>query len=466
MNRRTLIERLALGAGGVILNPIARTLVSEARGETQTRKIIVFILHGNGINPNYVFTPAEFQKATKDPYAPDISDPVMNGPKDYAWPAMLAALAPLRRKMLLVDGLALEAPENQHSYGFTALSNVKTSSGTGEYGGPPGAITIDQHIANRIGKDSAFKSVLVGIAKNTKTQEAKVFAAGRNQPAAHIVDPALLFKRLFGDVAPNGGANLGGTKHKVLMDSLRGDANRLRSSLAGPERVKLDAYLAAIDEYDARRARAAALSCQPPGAAAPNIDDNKTTPEDLLEFLTDTALVALKCGLTNVVGLSSCTGFSHACEVPFVRIAKGTPFESLGRVDGYGHGPSDKVAPAMNLRLNFHAALMKRMADSLATVKVGDKTLFDSSVTLLMSDNADAHHSTGKRWPLALLGDAGGALKADGRFIRYPGKGQGGWRSLADLYCTLATAVGVPTDDFGKAGGVEPVKGPLPEILA
>jgi hypothetical protein len=40
-----------------------------------------------------------------------------------------------------------------------------------------------------------------------------------------------------------------------------------------------------------------------------------------------------------------------------------------------------------------------------------------------------------------------------------------GGRCLADLYCTIAQALGVPTNTFG-AGGTEKVQGPLAELLA
>ena len=57
-----------------------------------------------------------------------------------------------------------------------------------------------------------------------------------------------------------------------------------------------------------------------------------------------------------------------------------------------------------------------------------------------------------------------GALRADGRFLRYSREGRNPRRALADLFSTVATAVGAPTDDFG-AGGVEEVEGPLAELL-
>ena len=52
-----------------------------------------------------------------------------------------------------------------------------------------------------------------------------------------------------------------------------------------------------------------------------------------------------------------------------------------------------------------------QMVEALSAVKVGDRTLFDDTVIVYMSDNAEAHHSNKDRWPMAIVGNAGGKLK-------------------------------------------------------
>jgi hypothetical protein len=117
----------------------------------------------------------------------------------------------------------------------------------------------------------------------------------------------------------------------------------------------------------------------------------------------------------------------------------------------------------MDLIHNFHGGLMARMATALSAIKEGDRTIFDNMVMTYLSDSGDEHHGEHKRFPVVLLGTAGGKIKADGRYLRYPDKGKPGARSLCDLYCSLSTAVGAPTDKFGT-GGAEKVIGPLAEI--
>jgi len=112
----------------------------------------------------------------------------------------------------------------------------------------------------------------------------------------------------------------------------------------------------------------------------------------------------------------------------------------------------------------FNTTLIARMIEALSSIKEGDRFILDSSFILYTSENGEQHHSAKTRWPLVLIGDAGGKLRTGGRFLRYP-MGSKSSRSLADFFCSLSTASGSPTDDSGK-GGNEPVLGPLPELMS
>jgi hypothetical protein len=189
--------------------------------------------------------------------------------------------------------------------------------------------------------------------------------------------------------------------------------------------------------------------------------------EDRISMLVDLATTALVCGVTNVVGVSNCTGNPHSFWPKWMKIAAGTPFASTG-LDAtlIGHDETGvRRGPGMDLLHNWDATNIARMVRALQSVPEGNGTAFDNTVIVYMSENAENHHASHNRWPVILIGNAGGKLRADGRFLRYPLKGSAGSRSMADLFCTLATAAGAPTSSFGK-GGFEPVQGPLPEVLA
>lgn len=464
--RRTFLERLGLGVGAAILSPIAQTLVKEARGQTSTRKIAVFVLHAHGMNYDFSFTPPEFKRPDDKAH----TWAVLDGPKNYTWPGMLKTLERHRSRMLLLDGLANQPRSgvSGHSAGYSALSCFAAPNGAAnDGGGLPGGVTIDQFIGQKIGMSTRRRSVLFGASKHRDAQIARIFAGARGKPEPHFQSPALLFNDLFGTIVTDAsGVNRGAAKQRVLLDTMRADIKRLQGAFAGAERQKLDHYLGAIEDFERREKAAAGITCKVPFAAPGTAGAPPTTTvEDRLESMNEMAILALACGLTNVVGISVGTGNSHNNFPDFGRIGKGTPWE---KVFAAGHDIGHQVpavqGPVMDLIHNFNGGLIARMLEALAKIEVGDATLADNSVMLYTSDNAEEHHATHRRWPAVLIGTAGGKIRADGRFIRYPRKGTTGSRSMADLFCTIATAVGAPTNEFGK-GGNEPVQGPL-ELLS
>lgn len=68
---------------------------------------------------------------------------------------------------------------------------------------------------------------------------------------------------------------------------------------------------------------------------------------------------------------------------------------------------------------------------------------------------------------MVVLGDLGGKLKT-GRYVDYPGYGQPGHRTTANMYVTLLHLAGAPRDSFGIADpGLKDLDqhGPLEELL-
>lgn len=472
LTRRSLLERLAYGAGAALLTPITNSLLSQAQGAPQTRKCAVFALCGNGLNATWNFMPKEFNKYEATiKYFNQKWDMVLPGSTSYTLPTFLEPVKAWRDRILLIDGLANRIPLSQHSSGYGALCCRPSPNGeSAEYGGPPGGITIDQHIANGIGKTTPYKSILFGF--NKSKQSNTVFAAGMNKPQANFVDPKEMFKTLFGSITGGESLQKAAARQHMLLDAMKGDIGRLSRELAPEEKRKLEVHLASIESFERQQSSLLDLKCDSPVAPTLDINAKVVVIEDMLESMWSMGTLALACGMTNVVGMACNTGMSHQRFMAFRRIHVGTQFESEGSVGGHGHDGKELQKPAMDLIHGFNMKLMAKMIAGLSQINEGDRSIWDNMAAIYTSDNAEAHHASGGRWPIVVLGNAGGALKADGRYIAYPSEGtkvaaeKGKWRPLADLYSTLATAVGVPTNDFGKGGVYAEVKGPLPEVLS
>jgi len=459
VSRRSFLEKLSLGVGSLLLAPIAESLISQAHGQEPSRKRAVFSLVGAGIHWDLNFMPEDLRSLGPE-------TPILPGTKTFQWPEMVAPLAKYRDRMLLIDGLGNrhKVDNGNHSSGYQALSNFQSLDGVrDEEGGPPGNVTIDQYIANATGASNWRKTVLFGASTAQEPQKLHTFASGPRKPEPLYQSPLAMFQDVFGPLAGGADSNASRTqaKQRILLDSIRTDINRLQSHLAPPERRGLDHYLAAIEEFEKRQGALAAASCNAP--TAPILDATMGTVEDRLESMNEMAILAMVCGLTNVVGIAMGCGDSHRYFPTFRRISIGTEFEEKG-VGETGHESPEVHRKCQGLVHAFNCGLLARTADALSAIPEGDHNMFDNSVMVYLSDNGEEHHAQYYRWPLVVVGTAGGKLRADGRFLRYPSKGAAGGHSTADLFCSIATACGAPTNDFGK-GGNEEVQGPLAELM-
>ncbi len=182
----------------------------------------------------------------------------------------------------------------------------------------------------------------------------------------------------------------------------------------------------------------------------------------MLAAQCDIAAAALIAGLTQVVTLVSGGGGQS-----------GGAFPEIGILDSHhiGHGGSygDKnYAECFILVRQLHTRLIARLAAQLAAVPEGDGTMLDNTLIVYLSDSADGHHPSCYQWPLVLLGNLGGRLKTDGRYLDFPKYGLAGHRTLANFYCTLLHAAGALRDRFGVADpGLKGINqpGPVSELL-
>jgi hypothetical protein len=439
LTRRRFVERLGLGAGATLLGPLAGGLYGRAMGQQAPKKVVVLIA-GNGLSSTFI-CPAEV--AAQDPGQ---SKPLST--RSFTLPPAVANLAKYRDRLLIIDGLSNpQGPGGSHTASYAALSGVTSATGDNEHAPSPGAATLDQTIGAALGKVAPFRSVLVGVG-----YEKMVFAAGREQPEAVLSRPSQLYRCLFGIRVDPTGVSL---RQKLLFDYFREDIRKLNAALAAPERVVGERVLSAVEDLD-RRARAqAGLNCSQPAPLAANADTAAT--EDKLESLVALGTIALVCGMTNVLGISAGVGPTHGGFQTWNRAVAsqgGAPVSDWAYIGHHG----DVYAAAMPLVYNYFSGVLAGIADQL-----GKAALFDGTVMMLLSDNGDAHHASGRRWPVVVVGNAGGALKADGRFIRYPLSGNSGNRALVDVYSSVAHAVGVPLT-VGMGGTAQP-QGPLPEIM-
>jgi hypothetical protein len=434
-------------------------LEAHAAGGPTPRRF-VFVVEGNGVNPDHFVPPGvERPSARIDTSGYRITDAERYrevGLRDHDLPSALEPLARYKDRMAIVQGLSGRVAEGGHSVNFGALGLYGRNRG-------PAGQTIDAALAQEL--PSPMSHVGLGIvSKPNFSVVQNISARGPGQALPTICDPKAAHFALFGSTLPDGRSDF--AAEPKILDFLLDDLKRLDRHLAGPERAKLEAYRHALESMNVRHdqldRRGQAIS-----KAAPVVDARyeSSLETERLEAHFDMGAASLIAGLTNVLTLSSGAG-SRFFEVTFKGLGITIDKHAIGHGTGMDGRAADDIARDIR---RYHFEQIAKLAAKLEAVPEGDGTMLDNTAIVYLSDSAESHHAKCLEWPLVVLGNLGGKLKADGRYLEYPRYGRPGHRGLACLYSTFLHAVGASRDRFGELDrqideGMQ--TGPLAELLA
>ncbi|MEO1338636.1 MAG: DUF1552 domain-containing protein, partial [Myxococcota bacterium] len=275
---------------------------------------------------------------------------------------------------------------------------------------------------------------------------------GQLYPAEN--DPVRSFERLFsGFTADPGDTNAPRRSKERLYDFLSRDVVRASGQLATEERAKLDRYLTSIDELKERLGRLPSTTCEAPDAPIEARMSNK--PERVTDHL-DGAAHALACRLTSVA---------------VVRVNGGAEF--LGPNIGshkMWHGDLEDSERAKYYE--YIASQMLYLYQQLDRFVEGDRTVADQTLMLWLNSAGGGHHNGSFNIFGMTIGNPMGRLRT-GQLVRLPTQPIGdndprrllvrederkrlprnnrpaATQSTADLFRTVAHALGVETPAFG-----------------
>lgn len=453
-SRRNILKGVSLGASSLLLSPFGRTAAALNVGEAPKR--VVFVVEGNGFNPNHAqpMTIKRKKDAKSRNDVPKLEDIPL---KEHQLSKALAPLDQFKDRMTILQGLSSRICGGGHSNNFGALGVYSSKAGAfGE--------TIDMAIAQQL--PSIFNHIGLGISnRSDHTIIYNTSALAKDKKVPIQCRPDLAFEQLFGSVAGGNAAQSFDAKSN-LLDFMKDDVRRVKSRLTGAEKEKLDTYLEAFESLRNRQRRLKSHG----GLLAkhlPEITDKYTSvvETDRLEAHFEIAAASLISGLTNVLTIASGAGDPYF-SVKFTGLGIDFGKHAIGHGGGYNGMTSDELS--IKIR-RFHMEQVAYLADRLQAVTEGDGTMLDNTVIIYLSDAAEGHHSRCWEWPIVVLGNLGNTLKTDGRFLCYPKYGENGHRTVSNFYTTLLHAVGAPRERFGQS---DPKlnhldqDGPLAELLA
>ncbi len=365
-------------------------------------------------------------------------------------PPILTPLAPHKSKLLVMRGVtkaaALKQPvARDHNpdnlSGLTAMPPIPTGTDF-----DVGGISIDQHIANTLGKMTKFPSLQLGV--GIKGGNAIIAARGPRQPLPAQQFPGKVFDSIFKEVTIDPGKWQAMKRERLSMiDVSLSDVNDLRCTLGAEERPKFDAHVESLHQLQRSLNTTVPATCRAPTLGASGSEDK------ILVQQMDIAVAALACDLTRVVTLQFGGGASHFT-YDFLGIGKSHHGISHGS-EGVTATPQQRNQWLVQIE-TFHAQQFKYLLDKLNGIPEGSGTMLDNSLVIWNHEQQSGDNHSRRDMPYVLAGGLGvfkmgraldiGGRDSDGG---KQGVGRDSGKPHNGLLIAIANAMGVPTDAFG-----------------
>ena len=359
---------------------------------------------------------------------------------------ILAPLAPVKDRLLIVDGLDLTCGDQskfmveQHQGGSVGWLTGAIQPGAGGY---PKSPSIDQVLAASLSAGKAFTSLELAVRWATGKSHGKLSALNAmffqatapHPPMPPRLDPQDVFKTLFG--SPTGGGTAAGPdfalmRKRSILDFVDKRYADLMTKLGMADRQKLDQHLTHIRDLERRlmimtTPGSPTSACKQPAAvdtagynpssSLNSADDGSvkdTTTDTKIPavgmFMMDMIVMALACDKTGVASLQwTDTEAKHT--FPWLNLTEHHHF--------YQHDGGFKPTECTKINTwysEMHLYLLQKMQQ----VDMGGHTLLDESLVFFGSELADPSSHGKKNMPFLLAGGDGKVMRTD-RWIKCGG---------------------------------------------
>ena len=434
INRRKMLQGMAAAAVAAPLFPgIAQAALSKRKP-----KRVIFFLQNQGFDP-----------ATAIPAGMKSSGSLVK----VKLPEPIEALEPFKERLHIINGLHGVHTSPSHSAFFGALGGYRGSDGV-----PPSGPTIDYTLSKAL-PETLLPHLCIGMdsLENMKAKPtvANLSASGTGQPIFMHSNPNLLYQMLYGGIS-KGTIRKRHEAQSSMFDRIEQLAAAKGGSLPGTDKQRYGQYVQGFNDINGLRERLGKVSSHL-RRFAPEVDGGYANPEfetDWHDRLLDLGISALKSGITSVLTIGSGRGEIFGSW-------KGVGVEQQGHNLGHMKQPNNPIW--IKIR-QYNSRMLAKLIKELESVPEGSGTMMDNTLIVYTSNNADYQHTSGKNWPVMLLGNYDGAFKT-GCFTQLDGK-----RPLNALYTSILRASGVEVDRYNMsekmAAKFDSDTGPIKEILA
>lgn len=352
---------------------------------------------------------------------------------NYTLTPYLEPLKELKNDFSVISGL--QHLEQNGANGHTSEMTWLTSSKHPGLAGFKNTISIDQLIAERIGSQTRFPSLVLGTGSDSLSWS----ASGVPLPAEN--SPSKAFAQLFVDGTPTEIAsqvrNL--KRGRSILDTVMGQAKKLHGELGKRDQEKLDEYFSAVRDLEGRLVQNEEWAQKPKpkiDAKPPTDIQSRTDALGKMRLMQDLVVLALQTDSTRTVTLRL-NGMNAVPEIAGVK----NDWHNLSH-----HGQDTAKIAELEIIEKAEFTTFAEFLGKLKKTQDNGQPLLDSTAVLFGSNlgNASAHSTA--NLPLVL---AGGGFK-HGRHIAI----EKDEHVFSNLFVSLAQRMGVETDKFGFSTGV------------
>ncbi len=398
---------------------------------------------------------------------PDKWSPAQLG-APYELSPLLRPLTNVQKKLLVVGGLV-----NKHSVGtveghFTKTGNFLTSmpvARTVDSNVNSGGISVDQLMANQIGRGTLFPSLQYGLDRMssgvckstgiTRLYGSSISWKSATQPCSREIDPRMAFDRMFRDYVPGKKALPPDPYRQSVLDVVKGDVQRMKRQLGIEDQNKMSEYLDAVRAIEQRLDNADSLRDFEAGITTDIREELKRLDIGISEWAEYGEGVDITSKARLMIDIMVLAFWSDASRVATFMLGNSASNRNFSFLEGVSdthhaisHHNSDPRLLEQYERIGYwHMQQYAYFLERLDAVKEGDATLLDNSMILFGSGLRDGMRHSPFDLPIAIGGSAGGSLKT-GMNVRYADK-----TPLANLYHTMLTAMDIEVDGFGDSTG-------------
>jgi hypothetical protein len=442
ITKKHISRRMMLrGAGAALALPLlesmipAQTPLSQTAAVPPTRFTGIFVPHG--MAPGYW-----------------VPDKVGAG---FDFTPIMKPLEALRENTVIMSGMWSQSAEpppgatgadHWVAAAFLCADKPKKTAGADIRDG----VTIDQMIAQKIGQENLMPSLQLGVedpgANSSNCGEGYSCAYSNSiswmtptRPLPMEINPQVVFERLFGAGGSAAERTSRREQDRSILDKVVEHAGRFKKDISPTDRGRVDAYLEDVREIERRLEIARKASATIPTIEAPY--GVPTSFDEHIKLQFDLLALAFQADITRV------------STVLYARDLTARAYPESGTTSGF-HGASHHAENPANIlnysKINtYHVKCLAYFAEKLKSIKEGDGTLLDHSLTLYGTNMGNSNQHLHFDVPHILVGGASGQLKG-GRHIAVPSKTV----PTGNLLLSILDFYGIHHDSIGDSTGRMP----------